>query len=46
MKPLQKILVVAANYYPKVTSNLVESAKNIIEGNKSKDSRYMECSTR
>ena len=32
MKPLQKILIVAANYYPKVTSNLVESAKNIIEG--------------
>ena len=31
MRPLQKILIVAANYYPKVTSNLVESAKNIIE---------------
>ena len=31
MKSLQKILIVAANYYPKVTSKLVESAKNIIE---------------
>ena len=31
MIPLQKILIVAANYYPKVTSKLVESAKNIIE---------------
>ena len=31
MRPLQEILIVAANYYPKVTSKLVESAKNIIE---------------
>ena len=31
MIPLQKILIVAANYYPKVTSKLVESAKNIIK---------------
>ena len=31
MRSLQKILIVAANYYPKVTSKLVESAKNIIE---------------
>ena len=31
MKSFQKILIVAANYYPKVTSKLVESAKNIIE---------------
>ena len=31
MRSLQKILIVAANYYPKVTSKLVESAKNIIK---------------
>jgi len=31
MRPLQKILIVAANYYPKITTKLVESAKNIIE---------------
>ena len=31
MKSFQKILIVAANYYPKISSKLVVSAKNVLE---------------
>ena len=31
---LQKILIVAANYYPKISNRLIESAKNALDKNK------------
>ena len=34
MKSLQKILIVAANYYPKISNKLIESAKDALDKNK------------
>ena len=31
MSPSKKILIVAANYYPKISSKLIVSAKNVLE---------------
>ena len=35
MKSLQKILIVAANYYPMISSKLIESAEDALDKNKS-----------
>ena len=34
MKSLQKILIVAANYYPMISSKLIESAEDALDKNK------------
>ena len=34
MKSLQKILIVAANYYPKISNKLIESAEDALDKNK------------
>ena len=34
MKSLQKILIVAANYYPMISNKLIESAEDALDKNK------------